>query len=190
MAGCSSLRPLRGRFASFAGGGEIGGEIPNPISRTANVETVEAAFLICYLFCRRMRDSSGPGRWRGCTGGEFAITPHRAPDSPFSAAPQAPLLVRADARDGAGGKERRWSNPMTARQSRALGGHLWDSRRVRCCCVALRFLRRNQSRIGVDVGRNQFVLFHAQHRAAYGTVGKNQPTSNVMLIAESEFSPV
>ena len=117
-------------------------------------------------------------------------SPARAPDSPFSAAPQAPLLVPADARDGAGGKERRWSNPMTARQSRALGGHLWDSRRVQCCCVALRFLRRSQSRIGVDVGRNQFVLFHAQHRAAYRAVGKNQPTSNVMLIAESEFSPV
>jgi N-methylhydantoinase B len=69
-----------GGARSFADGVEIGGEIPNPISRMANVETVEAAFPIRYLFRRRMKDSGGPGRWRGGTGGELAIVPHKAPD--------------------------------------------------------------------------------------------------------------
>ena len=27
-----------------------------------------------------MKDSGGPGRWRGGTGGELAIVPHKAPD--------------------------------------------------------------------------------------------------------------
>jgi N-methylhydantoinase B len=69
-----------GGARSFADGVDIGGEIPNPISRMANVETVEANFPIRYLFRRRMQDSGGPGRWRGGTGGELAIVPHKAPD--------------------------------------------------------------------------------------------------------------
>jgi len=69
-----------GGARSFADGVEIGGEIPNPISRMANVETVEANFPIRYLFRKRMIDSGGPGEWRGGTGGEMAITPHKAPD--------------------------------------------------------------------------------------------------------------
>jgi N-methylhydantoinase B len=64
----------------FADGIDVGGEIPNPISRMANVETMEAAFPIRYLFRRRMIDSGGAGRWRGGTGAELAITPHDAPD--------------------------------------------------------------------------------------------------------------
>jgi N-methylhydantoinase B len=46
----------------------------------ANVETMEAAFPIRYLFRRRMTDSGGPGRHRGGAGCEVAITPHDAPD--------------------------------------------------------------------------------------------------------------
>lgn len=69
-----------GGARSFADGVDIGGEIPNPISRMANVETVEASFPIRYLFRRRMQDSGGPGRWRGGTGGELAVVPHKAPD--------------------------------------------------------------------------------------------------------------
>jgi len=64
----------------FADGVDIGGEIPNPISRMANVETIEAAFPIRYLFRRRLQDSGGPGTHRGGTGGEMAIVPHDAPD--------------------------------------------------------------------------------------------------------------
>ncbi|HWK66304.1 MAG TPA: hydantoinase B/oxoprolinase family protein [Rhizobiaceae bacterium] len=69
-----------GGARSFGDGVDIGGEIPNPISRMANVETVEANFPIRYLFRRRMKDSGGPGQWRGGAGGELAIVPHKAPD--------------------------------------------------------------------------------------------------------------
>ncbi|MEJ8572782.1 hydantoinase B/oxoprolinase family protein [Microbaculum marinum] len=69
-----------GGARSFGDGVEIGGEIPNPISRMANVETVEANFPVRYLFRKRMIDSGGPGEWRGGTGGELAIVPHKAPD--------------------------------------------------------------------------------------------------------------
>jgi N-methylhydantoinase B len=69
-----------GGASAFADGVDIGGEVPNPISRMANVETVEASFPIRYLFRKRMLDSGGPGRWRGGSGGELAIVPHKAPD--------------------------------------------------------------------------------------------------------------
>lgn len=61
-------------------GMDIGGEIPNPISRMANVETNEGMFPIRYLFRRRMRDSGGGGEFRGGTGGEYAIVPHDSAD--------------------------------------------------------------------------------------------------------------
>lgn len=73
---------------TFAGSGgarwgsdgiDLGGEIPNPISRMANVETNEAMYPIRYLFRRRMRDSGGAGQFRGGTGGEYAMTPHDSP---------------------------------------------------------------------------------------------------------------
>lgn len=69
-----------GGARSFADGVEVGGEVPNPISRMANVETVEASFPVRYLFRRRAPDSGGPGEFRGGTGGELAIVPHKAPD--------------------------------------------------------------------------------------------------------------
>jgi N-methylhydantoinase B len=69
-----------GGARTFADGVDIGGEIPNPISRMANVETIEASFPIRYLFRRRLKDSGGPGRFRGGTGGEMAIVPHDGPD--------------------------------------------------------------------------------------------------------------
>jgi len=69
-----------GGARAFADGIDLGGEIPNPISRMANVETVEANFPIRYLFRRRTQDSGGPGRFRGGAGGEYAIVPHDAPD--------------------------------------------------------------------------------------------------------------
>ncbi|MBV9632429.1 MAG: hydantoinase B/oxoprolinase family protein [Xanthobacteraceae bacterium] len=69
-----------GGARSFADGVDVGGEIPNPISRMANIETIEATFPIRYLFRRRLQDSGGPGFYRGGTGGELAIVPHDAPD--------------------------------------------------------------------------------------------------------------
>ena len=62
-----------------ADGIDFGGEIPNPISRIANVETNEAMYPIRYLFRRRLRDSGGAGEFRGGAGGEYAMTPHDSP---------------------------------------------------------------------------------------------------------------
>src|SRR2546430_8051103 len=64
----------------FADGVDLGGEIPNPISRMANVETIEATFPIRYLFRRRLPDSGGAGRHRGGAGGEIALVAHDVPD--------------------------------------------------------------------------------------------------------------
>ncbi|PSJ56862.1 hydantoinase B/oxoprolinase family protein [Pseudaminobacter soli (ex Li et al. 2025)] len=69
-----------GGARSFGDGVDIGGEMPNPISRMANVETAESAFPILYLFRRRAKDSGGPGEYRGGTGGEMAFVPHRSLD--------------------------------------------------------------------------------------------------------------
>jgi N-methylhydantoinase B len=69
-----------GGARTFADGVDIGGEIPNPISRMANVETVEAMFPVRYLFRRRLQDSGGGGEFRGGTGGELALVLHDSPD--------------------------------------------------------------------------------------------------------------
>jgi N-methylhydantoinase B len=68
-----------GGAKTYGDGVEIGGEMPNPISRMANVETMEAGFPIRYLFRRRMKDSGGAGEFRGGVGGEIAIVPHGSP---------------------------------------------------------------------------------------------------------------
>jgi N-methylhydantoinase B len=69
-----------GGARTFADGVDVGGEIPNPISRMANVETMESIFPLRYLFRRRLTDSGGPGKYRGGLGMEIALTPHDAPD--------------------------------------------------------------------------------------------------------------
>lgn len=69
-----------GGARSFADGIDVGGEIPNPISRMANVETIEYTFPVRYLFRRRLTDSGGAGYYRGGDGMELAFVPHDAPD--------------------------------------------------------------------------------------------------------------
>jgi N-methylhydantoinase B len=69
-----------GGARTFADGVDIGGLIANPISRMANVETLESNFPIRYLFRRRRLNSGGAGKYRGGTGMEFGIVPHDAPD--------------------------------------------------------------------------------------------------------------
>ncbi len=84
--GRESIGILTETFAGSGGGRnigdgvDVGGEMPNPISRMANVETVESAFPLRYLFRRRVVDSGGPGRHRGGAGMEMALIPHDAPD--------------------------------------------------------------------------------------------------------------
>ena len=65
---------------SFADGGDVGGEIPNPIGRMANAETTESHFPVRYLFRRATSDSGGPGKYRGGTALEYAIQQHDSPD--------------------------------------------------------------------------------------------------------------
>ena len=48
-----------GGARTFADGIDVGGEIPNPISRMANVETTEAALPLRYLFRRRLIELGG-----------------------------------------------------------------------------------------------------------------------------------
>ena len=69
-----------GGARTFADGVDVGGEVPNPISRMANVETVENMFPVLYRYRRVHCDSGGPGYYRGGAGMELAITPHDAPD--------------------------------------------------------------------------------------------------------------
>ena len=84
--GQDSIGTLTETFAGSGGGRhigdgvDVGGEMPNPISRMANVETLESSLPLRYLFRRRVTDSGGPGKHRGGTGMEIALTPHDAPD--------------------------------------------------------------------------------------------------------------
>ena len=56
---------------TFDDGVDVGGLITNPISRMANVETLESSFPIRYLFRRRRINSGGAGKYRGGTGMEW-----------------------------------------------------------------------------------------------------------------------
>ena len=69
-----------GGARTFADGVDVGGEVPNPISRMANVETIENMFPILYRHRRLRCDSGGAGYYRGGAGMDLAITPHDAPD--------------------------------------------------------------------------------------------------------------
>ena len=69
-----------GGARNYADGVDVGGDIPNPITRTANVETTEARLPLRYLFRRRVKDAGGAGLYRGGSCLEYAVTPHDAPD--------------------------------------------------------------------------------------------------------------
>ena len=69
-----------GGARTWADGIDVGGEIPNPIGRMANVETTEATFPVRYLFRRARPDTGGPGRWRGGNSIEFALVQHDSPE--------------------------------------------------------------------------------------------------------------
>ncbi|MBF6567615.1 MAG: hydantoinase B/oxoprolinase family protein [Candidatus Binataceae bacterium] len=65
-----------GGARAFADGVDNGGEIPNVVSRWANVETEELHRSIAYLYRSPVPDSGGPGKYRGGVNHEFAFTPH------------------------------------------------------------------------------------------------------------------
>jgi N-methylhydantoinase B len=61
---------------AFADGVDLGGEVPNLVSRMANIESHELDFPFLYLFRRVVTDSGGPGKYRGGVAHEFAIIPY------------------------------------------------------------------------------------------------------------------
>lgn len=76
------VAPLTDTFGGAAGarafrdGVDVGGEIPNVVSRWANAETQELNTPLLYLYRRVVPDSGGPGKYRGGVCHEYAFTPH------------------------------------------------------------------------------------------------------------------
>jgi N-methylhydantoinase B len=66
-----------GGARAFADGIDMGGEIPNVVSRWANVEHHELRTPLLYLYRRVVEDSGGPGKYRGGMSHEYAFTPHK-----------------------------------------------------------------------------------------------------------------
>ncbi|MFQ5912564.1 MAG: hydantoinase B/oxoprolinase family protein [Nitrospinota bacterium] len=64
-----------GGARTFADGVDFGGTIANPTIRTPNIEAEELNLPVLYLFHRLLKDSAGPGRFRGGMTTERAITP-------------------------------------------------------------------------------------------------------------------
>jgi N-methylhydantoinase B len=83
------IAPLTDTFGGAAGaratadGVDLGGEIPNVVSRWANVESQELNTPLTYLFRRVVPDSGGPGKHRGGVCHEYAFAPHRIGDHPM-----------------------------------------------------------------------------------------------------------
>lgn len=75
------VSPLTDTFGGAAGarafkdGVDIGGEIPNVVSRWGNAETHEEMLPLLYIYRRMVKDSGGPGKYRGGVCHEYAITP-------------------------------------------------------------------------------------------------------------------
>jgi N-methylhydantoinase B len=65
-----------GGGVAFHDGIDVGGEIPNVVSRWANVEHHELRTPVLYLYRRLVQDSGGPGKFRGGLGHEYGFTPH------------------------------------------------------------------------------------------------------------------
>jgi N-methylhydantoinase B len=83
------VAPLTDTFGGAAGarafrdGVDVGGEIPNVVSRWANAETQELNTPLLYLYRRVVPDSGGPGKYRGGVCHEYAFTPHGTGDHPM-----------------------------------------------------------------------------------------------------------
>jgi N-methylhydantoinase B len=98
------VAPLTDTFGGAAGarswkdGVDIGGEIPNVVSRWANAESQELNTPLLYLYRRVVPDSGGPGKFRGGVCHEYAFTPHGTGDHPmglvlFGKGTQAPMSL-------------------------------------------------------------------------------------------------
>jgi N-methylhydantoinase B len=83
------VAPLTDTFCGAAGarafkdGVDLGGEIPNVVSRWANAESQELNTPLRYLFRRLVPDSGGPGKYRGGVCHEYAFTPQNTGGHPL-----------------------------------------------------------------------------------------------------------
>ncbi|MCW2959138.1 MAG: Hydantoinase B/oxoprolinase [Solirubrobacterales bacterium] len=68
---------------AFSDGVDLGGEIPNVVSRWGNVEHHELRMPLLYLYRRVVPDSGGPGKFRGGLSHEYGFTPHGTGDNPL-----------------------------------------------------------------------------------------------------------
>lgn len=76
-------------MSHFGGGGgartyddgvDTAGIVFNTTPNMPNIEDQESEYPVLYLFRRHLRDSGGPGRFRGGRSAELAYTAHKAPD--------------------------------------------------------------------------------------------------------------
>jgi N-methylhydantoinase B len=76
-------------MSHFGGGGgartyddgvDTAGIVFNTTPNMPNIEDQESEYPVLYLFRRHLRDSGGPGRYRGGRSAELAYTAHHAPD--------------------------------------------------------------------------------------------------------------
>jgi len=76
-------------MSHFGGGGgartyddgvDTAGIVFNTTPNMPNIEDQESEYPVLYLFRRHLRDSGGPGRFRGGRSAELAYTVHKAPD--------------------------------------------------------------------------------------------------------------
>jgi N-methylhydantoinase B len=70
-----------GGARTYADGVDTAGIVFNTTPNMPNIEDQEAEYPVLYLFRRHLRDSGGPGRYRGGRSGELAYTTYDAPGS-------------------------------------------------------------------------------------------------------------
>lgn len=68
-----------GGARTYADGVDTAGIVFNTTPNMPNIEDQEAEYPVLYLFRRHLRDSGGPGKFRGGRSGELAYTVHKAP---------------------------------------------------------------------------------------------------------------
>jgi N-methylhydantoinase B len=69
-----------GGARTYADGVDTAGIVFNTTPNMPNIEDQEAEYPVLYLFRRHLRDSGGPGRFRGGRSGELAYTMYHAPN--------------------------------------------------------------------------------------------------------------
>jgi N-methylhydantoinase B len=84
--GVTTLLPESSHFAAGCGartnedGVDTGGIIINTTANIPSIEASEAEYPVLYLFRRQVRDSGGPGRFRGGVAGSVALVSHDGRD--------------------------------------------------------------------------------------------------------------